>query len=301
MSDFKFLGKYIIKADVTCVTGLHIGGTEEGFEIGGVENIVIKDPLTEYPYIPGSSLKGKIRGLLEWSYQHTDKIKIKKDNGKEEEIQPTCVQYMLEESKKKGKTETKPCDCGKCDVCIVFGFSADAKAGSQEFPTRLTVRDSFPKGLLDENGNRTKNEELLKEDNAISRWETLLGENIYTEVKMENVIDRITSEANPRQLERVPAGSVFEVEMIYDIYKESDKQKMKLVFEGINLLEDSALGGSGSRGSGKVKFNISGIEFRSTAYYLEPGTSPYQVPLNSYKTAKLIIDKFEEIDWAKKD
>ena len=62
----KFQGKYIIIGKIFCLTGLHIGGTQEGIEIGGVDNIVIKDPLTGYPYIPGSSLKGKMRCLLEW-------------------------------------------------------------------------------------------------------------------------------------------------------------------------------------------------------------------------------------------
>jgi CRISPR-associated protein Csm3 len=272
---FEFQGKYIIKADLVCVTGLHIGGTEEGVEIGGLENIVIKDPLTDYPYIPGSSLKGKIRGLLEWCVKHKDKIK--KDNEEEKEVEQTRVQYMFDKSKKEGKSEAKPCDCGKCDVCIVFGFSADAKAGSLECPSRLTIRDSFPKGT------------------TIYEWKRLMGENIYTEVKMENVIDRITSEATPRPMERVPADSIFEVEMIYDLYKNTDREKMKLIFEGLTLLEDSALGGSGTRGSGKAKFKNFEIKLRSKEYYLTRSPEPVLVDLKGSKTAKDILNKFDEI------
>jgi len=64
---FQFLGKFIIKGILECVTGTRIGGTQEKFEIGGIDNPVIKDPLTDLPYIPGSSLKGKLRSLLEWA------------------------------------------------------------------------------------------------------------------------------------------------------------------------------------------------------------------------------------------
>src|SRR5512138_1439600 len=61
------LGKLALKAKLKCKTGLHIGGSTTGVEIGGMENPVIKDPLTDKPYIPGSSLKGKLRSLTEWS------------------------------------------------------------------------------------------------------------------------------------------------------------------------------------------------------------------------------------------
>ena len=97
-NEYKFNGKYIIKADLRCLTGLHIGGTEEGFEIGGMDNPVIRDPITGYPYIPGSSLKGKMRSLLEWSY---DKVKIETNN-------------------KTKKLNAPPCACGSCDICTTI-------------------------------------------------------------------------------------------------------------------------------------------------------------------------------------
>ncbi len=62
-----------IKAILIVKTGLHIGGSKDEIKIGGIDNPVIKNPLTNEPYIPGSSLKGKIRSLLEWEYgAHTD-------------------------------------------------------------------------------------------------------------------------------------------------------------------------------------------------------------------------------------
>src|SRR3990172_7560323 len=65
--EHQFFGKFVLRGDMLCVTGLHIGGTTTGVEIGGIENPVIKDPRNDEPYIPGSSLKGKLRSLLEWS------------------------------------------------------------------------------------------------------------------------------------------------------------------------------------------------------------------------------------------
>lgn len=50
---------------IHCKTGLRIGGSKDELEIGGVDNPIIRHPITRLPYIPGSSLKGKIRCLLE--------------------------------------------------------------------------------------------------------------------------------------------------------------------------------------------------------------------------------------------
>ena len=64
---YQLLGKYLFSGKIKCVTGLHIGGTSVGVEIGGLDNPVIKNPLTDMPYIPGSALKGKLRSMSEWS------------------------------------------------------------------------------------------------------------------------------------------------------------------------------------------------------------------------------------------
>ncbi|MBK7996638.1 MAG: type III-A CRISPR-associated RAMP protein Csm3 [Blastocatellia bacterium] len=56
-----------LNGKIKCVSGLHIGSTGGGYEIGGMDNPVIRDPYDGFPYIPGSSLKGKMRSLLEWA------------------------------------------------------------------------------------------------------------------------------------------------------------------------------------------------------------------------------------------
>jgi len=261
VSDYRFMGKYFIKADLTLVTALHIGGTEEGFEIGGLDNPVIKDPMTGVPYIPGSSLKGKMRSLLEWA---EGKVEIRKN--------------------KKGEWEGKVSKDINHPIGIVFGVPAESHKGENlPGPTRLTVLDSFPKS----DGNYDQ----------VNEWERMIGEGIYTEIKMENAIDRLTSAANPRPMERVPAGSVFTSEFIYDVYCPEDIERLKILFQGMMLLEDSTLGGGGSRGSGKVKFENIQVEVKDRSYYT--GKDEIELFLNingnNYKTPKDFVENFDKI------
>jgi len=58
-----------LKGQIKLLSGLHIGGGDDTMKIGGIDNGVIKDINTNKPYIPGSSLKGKMRSLLEWNYR----------------------------------------------------------------------------------------------------------------------------------------------------------------------------------------------------------------------------------------
>jgi len=263
--DLQFEGKYIITGKIICETGLHLGGIQEGIEIGGVENIVIRDAITDFPYIPGSSLKGKLRHLLEWELNKVFKDEKGEYPAHSCENNPEVIELKLKgkglqgEEKKKNEQEIEKkltSSISNCAICKIFGSSATA-GGT---PTRLIVRDAFPTGY--------ENAENPPENSTVWKWKQWLGENIYTEIKMENTIDRVTSEANPRHMERVPAGSEFVFEMIFDIYRNEDKELLKSVFAAMHLLENSAIGGSGSRGYGKIKFADLKLSFRSKGYYL---------------------------------
>lgn len=225
MDGIKLFGKFFITGTITAKTGLHIGGSNIGLEIGGADMVVIRDKVTNQPYIPGSSLKGSMRALLERSG---------KDNG-----QGYRMDTVVEKEKEWESIRIHICDNEdeyiNCPICNVFGISA----GEGEFvtsPTRLKCRDAL---LRDESTDLKNNPNT---------------DMPYTEVKTEVVIDRITSKATPRQLERVPAGSEFDFEMIYDVYKSKDIDWLCTLFSGMELLEDSYLGGQGSRGSGQIKF-----------------------------------------------
>lgn len=199
---------------ICCITGLHIGGSAETIEIGGIGNPIIRHPINDFPYIPGSSLKGKIRSLLEW---YLDKV------------EPDGSVH-------------KWCGDNECPICRIFGTSAGEE--SQTGPTRLIVRDA----ILTEESQKKLIE--LREKKGL----------LYAEAKWENVINRLNASANPRQIERVPAGIEFTFEMTYRVFdgineqgKNIDEELFKNVEKGLELLQQDALGGSGSRGYGKIE------------------------------------------------
>jgi len=198
-----------IKGKIKVLTGLHIGASSENIEIGGLDNPIIKDPLpgSNAPYIPGSSLKGKMRSLIE----------IKEGR-------------FVPDGKRKGD----PCNCGKsdCPVCPVFGTSA-ANRPEDLGPTRIVVRDAHFSPEWDE---RFKKGDLPME------------------IKYENAINRITGVANPRPLERVPAGVEFDLNIAFKVFEGDPEDYFTTVLKAMRLLELDALGGSGSRGCGQIKF-----------------------------------------------
>lgn len=241
--DLILKGKVIIKGIITTRTGLHIGGSSGGLDIGGVDNSVIKDHEGK-PYIPGSSLKGKMRSLLE----------------KSEGL--ATAKELVWQKKPQGNAEgisIHICNRDNCPVCLIFGRNSglypyrDSQTElqvSNVTPTRLLVRDAY---LV---------EESIPKDNLELPW---------TEVKYENSIDRITSAANPRQTERVPRGARFKMEMVYTIYSEEDKAHFPKLLKSMKLLEDDYLGGSGSRGYGQITFDNLKLYWNSHDDY-EKGT-----------------------------
>jgi len=227
MSDnVKILGKLIIKGKIKLLTGLHIGGTEGNFEIGGMDNPVVRDPITKLPYIPGSSLKGKLRSELEWLLGKVPMTGNKREDGK-----PSNAK----------------------EIITLFGSSADQNAEGRIFGS-LIVRDAFPEGYSKINFAKPLDGQELSE--TLKAWLELDTGLPYTEWKMENTLNRLTAKAMPRSIERVPAGSIFEYEMIYTFY--SDDQSLYENFQNfqgaIGSLENGYLGGSGTRGYGKIKF-----------------------------------------------
>lgn len=83
----------------------------------------------------------------------------------------------------------------------------------------------------------------------------------YTETKFENTINRLTSVANPRQIERVTRGTEFDFQIIYNVENEEEvAEDFNNIKKGIQLIENDYLGGGGTRGNGRVHFNIEDIE-----------------------------------------
>lgn len=191
-------GKIKISGEIELVTGLHIGGTDAYSAIGAVDSPVIRDAISGEPTIPGSSIKGKMRFLLQKTFGAS------MDHNKDHD-----------------------------QVLRLFGSSAEPIQAS-----RLKFSDCFiQEGIKDQ----------LRERNIR-----------LTETKTENAIKRTTSVANPRQIERVIRGIVFDFEVIYDVLTDDIaeiQEDFKNISTAFKLLENDYLGGHGSRGSGRVKFN----------------------------------------------
>lgn len=122
-------------------------------------------------------------------------------------------------------------------------------ANSEKFSAKSSRLQFFDIKMTEESLNRLTAMEL----------DTYIGE-----VKFENNIDRITATANPRQIERVPAGAEFGFKLVYNIENEKEADEdMKTLANGIKLLTMDYLGGSGSRGYGRVSFKDFKVEMFS--------------------------------------
>lgn len=205
---------------IELVSGLHIGSGNTEMHIGGTDNPIIKNPVTGQPYIPGSSLKGKMRSLLEWELGVV------------------------------GITDGKPLGFRHVD-----GLSAADQAAAKRL---LKLFGGAPEGgdrhqaLVEEIGPTRL---AFWDAPLCAQWVQGMRERSLplTETKMENMIDRIRGVAeHPRNTERVPAGARFEFALTIRVH--DDEDLLIDVYRGIRLVEYTGLGGSGSRGYGKLRF-----------------------------------------------
>ena len=216
MSSIREAGRVRVTGLIRLKSGLHIGAGKDSVEIGGIDNPVIKHPFTGEPYIPGSSIKGRLRYLMEWAFG-----------------------TVRADGHAWGYDGSQPADPAD-PVLRIFG---NALEGWKNGPTRLMVRDA-----------------PLCEKDSIRYREALEA---FFEEKTEVLIDRISGKAHgkvgPRQTERVPADVAFDFEMAFRLYDLDDGAARDLdclnwTLQGLALLEEDALGGSGSRGYGRIAF-----------------------------------------------
>ena len=209
-----------LEGSIELLTGLHIGAGSEAIHIGGIDNPIIKHPYTQQPYIPGSSIKGKLRSLLEWRAGLVGFTKGAPVNTSALDKIPT------------------PQQADALAICRLCGVAPSGKTDpwmEKIGPTRASFWDSFP------------GEQWLLEREEQSQ--------LLTEAKFENSIDRISGTAsNPRQTERVPAGAEFNFRVTLKQLDGEDSELLALLLVGLKLLELDGIGGSGSRGYGKICF-----------------------------------------------
>jgi CRISPR-associated protein Csm3 len=208
-----------ITGTLELLSGLHIGGGNTEMHIGGTDNPVIKNPVTNQPYIPGSSLKGKMRSLLEW---RAGVVGITQGS-------PLGFKHIRE-------LDGAQQDHGKV-LLKLFGGAPEGD------PDEALIKEIGPTRLA------------FWDCNLDPAWVADMDARslLLTEQKTENQINRIAGVAeHPRNTERVPAGARFDFQLTLKVHGDEDLLEELLI--GFKLLELTGLGGSGSRGYGKLRF-----------------------------------------------
>jgi len=259
MSDraLNFRGHVVVGGELTCRTGLHIGGNRDSLVIGGHDLPVARDPATRLPIVPGSSLRGRLRSRLEML-----RGRVRFDSG---------------------ASETS----GDADeIALLFGRAG----GKSDFgPSRLLVRDGLP---VESDGISSGK----REKSTLDWWRMLETDGLGTEVKAETAVNRVTAAATPRHVERVLAGSRFRIEFVLSVYDfwPDEERLLKDLLTSLALVEDSYLGGHGSRGYGRVEIKLNEVPAVSTAKDYEAGRKK-SVPLGELKA----LDDIDADAWVK--
>jgi len=210
----------MIEGKIELVSGLHIGGGDMEMHIGGTDNPVIKNPVNNQPYIPGSSIKGKMRSMMEW---HSGVVGATGGRPLSFGDIGTLEQDVREDGK---------------NILRLFGGAPESNPDDALIQEIGLGRLSFWDCGLEPDWVQEMDDRNL----------------MLTEVKMENSINRIKGVAdNPRNTERVPAGSRFDFRLTLRQQEEDDL--LTEILKGLRLLELSGIGGSGSRGYGKILFS----------------------------------------------
>ena len=281
--------------------------TSTSYRIGGADNrpvTILKEYkfgdsklVVEIPYIPGSSLKGRMRSLLElalgkpiWNQDNKIWMHVRSQSLKSEDLARDIKE--------------------RCEIDEIFGSPAisydkllkkaqgiEDKQGNEKFnlnelfrlmaPTRLIVENFYPsesyvKALFDRQGGFSFID--------------------FVAEKSENRIDRVTSTADPRQYLTVKPGVEFEGELkllVYNIDKENCpkssmpcwKRNLLIILNGLRLLEETYIGSSGSRGYGSIKFK------KIMLSYLDVSKSSNKLLVERVKVEKdSIASLLEEIE-----
>jgi CRISPR-associated protein Csm3 len=213
-----YRGKIVLKS------GLHIGVNESSVSQGYADSVITKTPGSNLPYIPASSLKGKLRSLIEL------RSGLLSGNGR-----PLDTRILQKNTLGDHERDLA------IAILKLFGTLHVQSKGIDEASLLGSARGLF-------------NDCHLTPECLISWKESARP---LTEIKSENSIDRITFTSVPRTIERALSGLEFNLTIILKIFDTDKKEDLEtLLLQGIALLELDSLGGHGSRGYGKVIFEF---------------------------------------------
>ncbi len=220
---------------VHCLSGVRVGGNSNVIEIGALDNPIIRNPITNLPYLPGSSIKGKMRSSLELSLRPGAPPALT--------LPAPTMKPVERDGRPVVPTQINPCSCGKCVICKLFG-SGDPRRTFE--PTRLIFRD------------------CLLTDGSLKELEEAAGSSgvFFAEIKPGVRMNRATNTVASGaffNFERVPEGTEFKFELVLRVYGDLDQENArkdyrKVIALGLRLLEKEGIGGKISAGYGKVEF-----------------------------------------------
>lgn len=225
-------GRLLLRFTIEAVTGLHIGGSPGVLAIGNVDNPVIRDPITSQPYIPGSSLRGKMRSQMEKQHGRPQNNRI--------------GQVTIHTCK-------TPDAYRDCNVCKTFGIPGEY---AHSETSRLVVRDAR---LTD------ASVELLKN----ARTDLPFTE-VKWEAAIDRVTSAATPRQQERVPAGAQFGGELIFSLYSFDGRERNFAELALfsnVLEALELVEDDYLGGQGARGSGKVKFSALELTLKRNSRY----------------------------------
>ncbi len=216
MSDIRLLEIKKLTGHIRVITGLHIGAGRESIEIGGMDNPIIKNPVTAEPYIPGSSLKGKLRSILEVATGN-----VSRDGS------------------------THQCAREDCFICRAFGNTKDTQYG----PTRIIMRDA----ALNKAATR-ENLPLLDEDFSPMDIIEEKYENTINRIEGKALNPRPQERVVPGVIFSLEIlYKIFDVDGDGGA---TDGEHFSQIRQGLHLLELDYIGGNGSRGCGQIALEM---------------------------------------------
>lgn len=260
--EVRIKGKVVCRFEIRAETGIRIGGSSEGIKIGGVDAKVIRDAW-DRPYIPGSSLKGKLRSL----HERRDNVALNDRDGTAHRCR-TADAYT------------------QCAVCRIWGTMPESGVKFDIASlTRIAVRDCF----LDVDSFK---KELPAAEPTLSEVKTEIA------IDRRTGTTGVRGAGGLRQIERVPAGARFRpAEFVLNVFEDGDKDLLKHVFVALELLEDDYLGGMGSRGYGKVRVENVRVWWNSVGDYDSGNVDlTRKTPVNGELTTPvLLVSRFSEL------
>jgi CRISPR-associated RAMP protein (TIGR02581 family) len=226
--------KIIIRGTVTPLTALHIGW-QRSFDPVESDAPVIKDPQGN-PIIPGSSFKGVLRSFIEGFLAGAELPNLKLCFPTDNE---SCIgEKEIEKIKNSAAKEKRESEIAKyitenaCPVCRIFGSSF--------MGGKLKIKDM----LVDK-----------------EKWHEA-----FLRIRDGVVIDRDSRTARDKgkyDFETVSPGVPFLLEIMGDNLEDYEKG---LIFTAFDLISQGfgSLGGNISRGTGRIKIDLTMIEILNT-------------------------------------